>query len=269
MSFIRKTVSKKKRRYQKGGFDLDLSYITNRLIAMGFPSESVEGVYRNPMKEVFRFLEFQHKDHYKVYNLCAERSYDISKFHNRVECYPFDDHNCPTLELVVKFCVNVKEWLSADEKNVAVIHCKAGKGRTGLMICCYLLFGGEWNNPKDALDFYAAMRTYNKKGVTIPSQVRYVYYTGHIMKQWGGILPKPKTLLLKSIVFHPVPKISQTADLKFSIYVFRTLVYSSKEQPKIRGQKNKKGEKRRQRKKKMKKVKIWFLTFQCYRYVEI
>ncbi len=56
MSFIRKTVSKKKRRYQKGGFDLDLAYITKQLIAMGFPSESVEGVYRNPFKEVFRYV---------------------------------------------------------------------------------------------------------------------------------------------------------------------------------------------------------------------
>lgn len=53
-SILRGAVSKKKRRYQKNGFDLDLSYITDHLIAMGFPSENVEGVYRNPFKEVFR-----------------------------------------------------------------------------------------------------------------------------------------------------------------------------------------------------------------------
>src|SRR5688500_7743720 len=55
-SFIRKTVSKKKRRYQKNGFDLDLSYVNDRLIAMGFPSENVEGVFRNPFREVVRYL---------------------------------------------------------------------------------------------------------------------------------------------------------------------------------------------------------------------
>jgi phosphatidylinositol-3,4,5-trisphosphate 3-phosphatase/dual-specificity protein phosphatase PTEN len=74
-----------------------------------------------------------------------------------------------------------------------------------------MIFSQEWSNPKDALDFYAAMRTYNKKGVTIPSQIRYVYYTGQIMNQWGGVLPKAKTLLLKSIVFNPPPKISNGA----------------------------------------------------------
>jgi hypothetical protein len=36
-------VSKKKLRFQTGGYDLDLSYITERVIAMGFPSKV--GVY--------------------------------------------------------------------------------------------------------------------------------------------------------------------------------------------------------------------------------
>jgi phosphatidylinositol-3,4,5-trisphosphate 3-phosphatase/dual-specificity protein phosphatase PTEN len=36
---------------------------------MGFPSEKVEGVYRNPMSEVIKFLETFHAGHYRVYNL--------------------------------------------------------------------------------------------------------------------------------------------------------------------------------------------------------
>jgi hypothetical protein len=32
--------------------DLDLTYITTSLIAMGYPSKSLEAFYRNPMSDV-------------------------------------------------------------------------------------------------------------------------------------------------------------------------------------------------------------------------
>ena len=80
---IRGAVSKKKKRFEKDGFSLDLAYITPRIIAMGFPSQGMEGVYRNAMPEVYRFLETYHSDAYKVYNLCSERTYDHSTFHGR------------------------------------------------------------------------------------------------------------------------------------------------------------------------------------------
>jgi hypothetical protein len=30
----------------------------NRIVAMGFPSENVEAAFRNPMKEVLRYISF-------------------------------------------------------------------------------------------------------------------------------------------------------------------------------------------------------------------
>lgn len=44
---MRLTVGGNKRRYQKDGYDLDLCYITNRIIAMSFPSSGIDGLFRN------------------------------------------------------------------------------------------------------------------------------------------------------------------------------------------------------------------------------
>lgn len=228
MSIFRNAVSKDKRRYQKNGFDLDLSYVTNKIIAMGFPSENVEAAYRNPMKEVQRFLDSFHKDHYKVYNLCSERTYDAQKFYNRVGHYPFDDHNAPPFELILQFCRNVQEWLTEHDDNIAVIHCKAGKGRTGLMICAWLLYSGVWKTPIEALNFYAAMRTYNMKGVTIPSQIRYVYYF-HESIASGKPELEHKLLLLNRVILHTLPKSGHVADVNFTVHVGKTQVFMYKD----------------------------------------
>ena len=55
--------------------------ITEKIIAMGYPSVRMESLYRNPMKDVQRFLNQRHDRRYKVYNLCSERKYDESSFY--------------------------------------------------------------------------------------------------------------------------------------------------------------------------------------------
>ena len=47
---------------------------------------------------------------------------------------------CCTRRWFRPFCEDVQKFLDADDKNVVSIHCKAGKGRTGLMISCLLVY---------------------------------------------------------------------------------------------------------------------------------
>ena len=136
--YLKSLVSKAKTRFCYDGFDLDLTYITTRIIGMGLSSTSIEGIYRNNMEDVKRFFYTRHKDHYKVYNLCEEKTYPKDSFYKQ-GYYPFVDHEAPPISLLMAFCHDAKSFLEENEKNIVAIHCKAGKGRTGTFICCLML----------------------------------------------------------------------------------------------------------------------------------
>jgi hypothetical protein len=195
---LKRMVSLKKRRFENKFFDLDLAYITKRVIAMGYPSSGCESIFRNSLSDVREFIKHYHNNGgAKIYNLCIEkeRVYPKSNFNNnkmnslenfnssdscdlncKVGFFPFKDHNPPPIKLILEFCVDISIYLSKSKDSVAMIHCKAGKGRTGLMIVCYLIFSELLPNSDQALKHFAYMRTYNNKGITIPSQIRYVKY---------------------------------------------------------------------------------------------
>lgn len=49
---------------------------------------------------------------------------------------------------MIAFCANVEEWMDKDKQNVIAIHCKGGKGRTGTMICTWLVHCGVFEEAK-------------------------------------------------------------------------------------------------------------------------
>mmetsp|Transcript_17023 Transcript_17023/g.39853 ORF Transcript_17023/g.39853 Transcript_17023/m.39853 type:complete len:530 (+) Transcript_17023:330-1919(+) len=219
----RRKVSKKKIRFTEEGFDLDLTHITPRIIAMGYPSTGSEALYRNPASEVLDYFESAYAGHYKFYNLCSERVYDSATFHGRVAHIPFDDHNPPKMPQFQECCANIHAWLEADPENVVAIHCKAGKGRTGTIIAAYLVYAGIVKNAEEGLAFFGSKRTSNGKGVTIPSQKRFVKYFGKALKaqraqarrdmrtaQWAGLESRRERELGVDVSPRPPPHLSRS-----------------------------------------------------------
>ncbi|KAI7991330.1 Phosphatidylinositol 3,4,5-trisphosphate 3-phosphatase and protein-tyrosine-phosphatase PTEN2A [Camellia lanceoleosa] len=184
----RHIVSQNKRRYQEGGFDLDTTYITENIIAMGFPAGDmssgffgfVEGFYRNHMEEVIKFFETHHKENTK-YTIFVRR-------------------DCTMLHYLKG---SAYTWLKEDILNVVVVHCKAGMARTGLMISSLLLF-------LKCIEYYNLKRCLDGKALILPTQIRYVKYFERLLTYFNGV-NQPGRILF-STKKHP-----KTKDLMINI----------------------------------------------------
>lgn len=203
-SWIRSRVSQNKVRFREGDYNLDLTYITPHIIAMGYPAHGTEYYIRNPIDEVERFFEERHHGHYRVYNLCSERAYDSARrFQGCFRRFPFDDHNVPSLSLMLQFVLDAATFLDADADNVVAVHCKAGKGRTGIMVSCLLvyLYRNRFPTANDAMRFFDQQRTCDGEGLTIPSQRRYVQYFEKLLRDYHGAVPaEQRRLAVKEVI---------------------------------------------------------------------
>jgi hypothetical protein len=199
-SCSRELVSKKKIRTKtddeaqspKGGVNLDLTLIHPRIVCMGIPAVGLEAWYRNPYDEVKNYLDFKFGSKYWVYNLCSEQGhhYGPERFDGRVSNFPFPDHHASPLEFVPKFTAHALAYLRESPDSVVCIHCKAGKGRTGQFASSLLMcIEPSLRNADDAITYYGRQRTSNGRGLTIPSQIRYVHYHSQLIEKFGGTLP--------------------------------------------------------------------------------
>jgi len=209
---VREAVSGDRRRHQGNGYDLDLTYIEDNIIAMSFPAAGIEAAWRNHIDHVVNFLKKAHGQNFMIWNL-SERTYDFDKFDNQILHLPFPDHHPPPLTRLFQIVQTTDNWIRADKRNVCVIHCVGGKGRTGTVISACLFFSGKYSTINDAIEHFARQRSAAGRGVTQPSQRRYIQYFAKVLTQM-----KPVRLTEIRLVHVAVGPVSANKEYGLEVY---------------------------------------------------
>ena len=91
------------------------------------------------------------------------------------------------------------DWLKgpdAEKGRIVIVHCKAGKGRSGTVVCSYLISEEGWAS-EDALARFTSrrMRAGFGEGISIPSQQRWVRYVEWWTKHGKVYVDRPVEIL--------------------------------------------------------------------------
>lgn len=181
---------------------LDISYISSNIIVCSYPiSFSKENkninrsllykkFYRNGFEDLIDYLNMEvGAGNWKIFNLKIE--YKNNEDYTDDELYRIArqnaelpllrggwlDHQPPPLIHLFQSVAVLEAYLNYSSFNVAVIHCKMGKGRSGCLVVAYLMKHQNLSL-KEALELFKTSRfKYGIiKGVTIKSQLRFLKY---------------------------------------------------------------------------------------------
>ncbi|XP_052337113.1 putative tyrosine-protein phosphatase auxilin [Oncorhynchus keta] len=184
--------------YTKG--ELDIAYITSRIIVMSYPAEALQIGNQNHVEDIRSFLDSRHADHYTVFNL-SQRNYRGAKFSNRVSECNWPPRQAPSLHNLFAVCKNMHNWLKQNPKNVCVITCSDGRAPSGVLVCAMFCFCHLFSNPVPAMQLLSAKRP--GSGLW-PSHRRYIGYVCSMVSEKPS-LPHSKPLVVKAVTMSPVP----------------------------------------------------------------
>lgn len=205
-------------RFQKDGFDLDLTYLAHNLAVLAAPD--------GHFKELSRFLRLRHPLAYKVYNLCPEVTYEASQFQGNVVYFPMPYHEPCPLDMILQLVEDLRVWLTSHPQNAALIHCKDGGAASSFVFACYCVFvnqlGDEQKTQKvtvgDAMAWFQKRRLMGLRSMASPSQLRYASHVQSYcsIRHNRALLPGPCHLTIQSIVIMNLPN-QKAADVFFAI----------------------------------------------------
>lgn len=227
MHFIKSVVSTPKHTFKAPNTTLDLSYITPRLIVAAGPTDtSIKTVFRDNIAHVVAHLDRSHgRGNWHVWNLRGEGpGYALNAVVGpHCSFRPFPDHQVPTLELMEQVALEIYNFLQSSNNNVAFIHCKEGKGRSGTVCCGYLMYEAQKLGVLAGVEEMVAkftvqrMRRLFGPGVSIDSQLRFLGYWKTYLEVLEGLKRaySGAPLVLSRVVFDKPHKLLKRLRLAF------------------------------------------------------
>uniref|UniRef100_A0A182JVP8 Cyclin-G-associated kinase n=1 Tax=Anopheles christyi TaxID=43041 RepID=A0A182JVP8_9DIPT len=198
--------------------DLDMSYITQRIIVMPCPSEGIESTYRtNNIEDVKLFLDTRYQPtKLSVYNMVGRnscprlpppvRTVDAGFIYAPT---PQQGGKAPLLAGLYSLVEDIYGFLSADPKTIVIIQSPdGGRALAATVVCALLIYGSLVTEPEDAMQMFAIKRTPPNMR---PSELRYLYYLGDIVRSVPH-LPHYKPVTLVSLAVTPVPRMTKARD---------------------------------------------------------
>ncbi|KAG8311645.1 Tensin-3 [Homalodisca vitripennis] len=102
---------------------MDLSYVTERIIALWFPGDISPSSFRQGQQQAAHMLTSKHGNSYMVFNLSEPRRATRSQ-HERVRELGWPPDLAPPLERLCSICKDIDSWLSGDTHRIAVLHAR-------------------------------------------------------------------------------------------------------------------------------------------------
>ncbi|KAM9763173.1 tensin-3-like isoform 2-T3 [Menidia menidia] len=201
---------------------INLTYITERIITILCPAECPEDVYQQNLEVILPMLQSKHGHNYMLINLSMKHEALTKMSHNVLDT-GWLDLLAPSLDQIFRVCSTMESWLQSHPKHVLVLHCRGGKGRLGLLVASYIHFSNMSASADLSLDHFAMRRFYNDKvsALMTPSQKRYVWMLECLLKRGLRMSPSPSFLLC--VVLHGLPKLRPDGGCCLFLRVYQSL----------------------------------------------
>jgi hypothetical protein len=208
---------------------MDLSYVTERIISVWFPSSTNSHSYRQGQRQAAHMLRNKHGDNYMVFNL-TEPKRALRNEHKHVKEVGWAQNLAPPLEKLCSVCKEIDSWLSGDQHRIAVLHARGNKDKLGVIVAAYMHYSSICGSAEQALDRFSMRRFLddNVGPLALPSNKRYVDYFAGLLSHNIKINAAP--LYLTHVTVLGAPCFQRGGCKAFlKLYEGQTPVYTSGE----------------------------------------